>query len=89
MERIVKESIGEQPIDPRKIKEDYSVNHSLSDDKKKFGDVKNKIEVPVPELQMSFFVKKGTSKKEIEQKKQAYLNRSGAYLVFKAERNER
>lgn len=71
-------------IDPRKIKEDYSISHEVKEDKLKFGDLKDKVEVRIPELQMSFFVSKDATPEEIERKKQSYLNRSGAYLVFKA-----
>ena len=84
MKSSKKEIQKETAVDPRKIKEDYSINHEVKVDKLKFGDIKNKIEVRIPELQMSFFVSKTTTPAEIERKKQSYLNRSGAYLVFKA-----
>lgn len=84
MKRSKKEIQKETAVDPRKIKEDYSISHEVKEEKLKFGDTKDKVEVRIPELQMSFFVSKGTTPAEIERKKQSYLNRSGAYLVFKA-----
>lgn len=79
-----KEIQKETVVDPRKIKEDYSVSHEVKEEKLKFGDTSDKVEVHIPELQMSFFVSKNATPEDIERKKQSYLNRSGAYLVFKA-----
>jgi hypothetical protein len=80
MERKLKESLA----DIKKSKDDNTVKYTVSESKKKFGDISNKIEVRIPELQMSFYVDKGTSVSQIEEKRWAYLNRSGAFLAFKA-----